>query len=562
MSACGSFKADLVVCVGPNPDTIDPALNSAVDGATLIIHAFSGLVGYQQDETGALKLVPDCATSLPTPTTLTGGKVQYVFTIKDGLKWSDGSTLDAKDFEYSWKRAASADLAADYNYMFDVIDGFGTEDKEDLNVKASTDGKTFTVVLNNAVPYFFELCAFPTYMPVKKDVVEADPEGWATKPETYVGNGPFKMKTWIENSKIVYEKNEFYHDADAVELNGIEFALSDDDTAILANYKNGTFKLIDSVPNQEIASLKTTYPDEFVIAGQLGTYYINFNIADDTIYGTVATTEEERVKVRKALSLLIDRNYIAEEIGQAGQQPANSYVPIGLTEPDGKTEFVTLNGPDGDGKGYYSVAAADYAANCATAVALLKEVGFTYNDTTKKFTDFPSFEYILNTSTGHLAIATYLQTAFANYGITMTIEQQEWGTFLNSRKDGNFVLARNGWLADYNDPISFLDMWVSTSGNNDAQFGRESHATVAIYGATNDKTWAQTYDVLIAQVKSSSNQIERFALMHEAEDLLMSTWTVIPLYYYTDLYMISPNLEGFFSSPLGYKFFMYCEKPE
>ena len=533
----------------------------AVDGATLIIHAFSGLVGYQQNEDGGLELVPDCATSLPTPTTLTGGKVQYVFTLKDDLKWSDGTTLNAKDFEYSWKRAASADLGADYNYMFDVIDGFGTEDKDDLNVTASADGKTLTVVLNNAVPYFFELCAFPTYMPVKQSVVEADPEGWATKPKSYVGNGPFKMVNWVANSKIVFEKNENYHNAEAVKLNGIEFALSDDDGAILANYKNGTFKLVDSVPNQEIAALKVDYPNEFVIAGQLGTYYTIFNVNDTTIYGTVATTEEERVKVRKALSLLIDRNYIAESIGQAGQQPANSYVPIGLTEPDGLTEFVANNGPLGDGAGWYSVAKTEYVNNCAEAVALLKEVGYTFNETTKKFTDFPTFEYILNTSTGHLAIATYLQTAFANYGITMEIEQIEWGTFLNTRKEGDYTFARNGWLADYNDPISFLDMWTTNSGNNDAQFGRDAHATVAVYGETGDKTWAQTYDVLIAAVKSSSDQEERFAKMHEAEDLLMSTGAIVPIYYYTDLYMISPDLEGFFASPLGYKFFMYCEKP-
>jgi len=572
LAACGTKNIDkLVVCVGPNPDSIDPALNSAVDGATLIIHAFSGLVGYQQDEDGALVLVPDCATTLPTPTTLTGGKVQYVFTLKDDLKWSDGTALTAADFEYAWKRAASTTLAADYSYMFDVIDGFGGDDDADglapLNVNASSDGKTLTVVLNNAVPYWFELCAFPTYMPVKQSIVEADQDGWATDAATYVGNGAYKMTEWVVDSKIVYTKNEYYHNADDITVNSIEFALSDDDTAILANYKNGTYKLIDSVPNQEISALKEDYPEEFVIAGQLGTYYIIFNVNDETIYGDIVTDEATKAEVRKALGLLLDRNYICVSIGQAGQQPADSFVPIGLTEPDGLTPFVDKNGPLGDGAGYYSVAAADFAANCAEAVQILKDAGYTYNETTDKFTDFPSFEYLYNTSTGHAAIAAYLQQAWATFGITMTPVNQEWNTFLNTRKDGLYSVARNGWLADYNDPISFLDMWLTASGNNDAQFGRDSdpvtagaqgHAAVAIYGSTHDKTWAQTYDVLINTVKTSSDPAVRFANMHAAENLLMETGAITPLYYYTDLYMISPELEGFFASPLGYKFFMYC----
>jgi len=565
LAACGQAEGKLVVCVGPNPDTIDPALNSAVDGATMIIHAFSGLIGYQEDEDGALVLTPDCATAMPTPTTLDGGKVQYLFTLKDDLKWSDGTALDAKDFEYAWKRAASAELAADYGYMFDVIDGFGEDDVEGLaplNVTASADGKTLTVVLKNAVPYFMELCAFPTYMPVKRSIVEADSEGWATEVSSYIGNGPFRMTSWITDSKIVMEKNPYYHNAEAVSIEKIEFALSDDDTAILANYKNGTFKLIDTVPNAEIAALKTDYPEEFVIAGQLGTYYLNFNIADDTMFTGIVTDEVTKASVRKALGLLLDRNYICVSVAQAGQQPASSFVPIGLTEPDGLTAFVEKNGPLGDGSGYFKVAAADYAANCAEAVQILKDAGYAYNETTHKFTNFPSFEYLYNTSTGHAAIAGYLQQAWADYGIAMTPINQEWNTFLNTRKNGDYVAARNSWVADYNDPISFLDMWLTTSGNNDAQFGKGSHATVAIYGENHDQTWAETYDVIIGQVKTSSDQEARFALMHEAENQLMETGSICPIYYNTDLYMISQELEGFFTSPLGYKFFMYATLAE
>jgi len=576
LSACGKTNDRLVVCVGPNPDTIDPALNSAVDGATMIIHAFTGLVGYQQDASGALQLVPELATELPTPTTLAGGKVQYVFTLKEGLKWSDGTALDAHDFEYAWKRAASVELGADYSYMFDVIDGWADiwadepSAEAELNVTASTDGTQLTVVLNTTCPYFFELCAFPTYMPVKQEIVDANPDTWATDVTTYIGNGPFKITEWITDSKIVMAKNEFYHNADAVVLDEIEFALSDDDTAILTNYQTGAYSLIDSVPNDEIAALKVSHADQLVIAGQLGTYYINFNVdaaataafsTTDTDFYTlngVEVSEANKVKIRKALSLFLDRNYIAEEIGQAGQQPANSYVPIGLTEPDGLTPFVDNNGPEGDGAGYYSVDPDDYSGNCSQAVTLLQEVGYTYNEETRKFSDFPAFTYLANTGTGHLLIAQYMQSVYDQYGITMAIEQQEWGTFLNTRKDGSFVLARNGCLGDYNDPISFLDMWTSTSGNNDSQFGKGAHASVAIYGENEDQTWAQTYDVLINEIKTESDQTIRFAKMHEAEDMIMSTGAIVPLYYYTDLYMVSPDLEGFFASPLGYKFFMYA----
>ncbi|MDD4388247.1 MAG: peptide ABC transporter substrate-binding protein [Bacilli bacterium] len=554
LSACGGKKAELVICVGPNPDTIDPALNSAVDGATVIIHAFSGLVGYQLVD-GKLELVPDCVKKLPEPVTLTGGKVKYVFTMKDGLKWSDGSALTAADFEYAWKRAVDPATGADYEYMFDVIDGY---EENNLNVKASADGKQLTVVLKNFVPYFFELCAFPTYMPVKKSVVEVNPDAWATKPKTYIGNGPYKMTYWKHNSKMIFEKNENYHNAEQVKIKSIEFALSDDDNAILTNYINGKYKFIDTVPNQEIARLKKDYPSEFVVTGQLGTYYICFNIADDVIYGDIVTDEVKKANVRKALSLLIDRNHIVEQIGQAGQIPANSYVPSGLTEPDG-AEFVSKSGVNRDGQGYYSVKKTDYQQNCATAVQLLKDAGYTWNETSKKFTNFPSFNYITNPSTGHEAIATYIKEVFAGYGITMNISTQEWNTFLNTRKNGDYTIARNGWLGDYNDPITFLDMWISTSGNNDCQFGKGSHTSVAIYGANKDKTWAQTYDAIIGQVKTSTNPETRFNLMHQAEDLLMETGAICPVYFYTDLYMINPKLKGFFASPLGYKFFMYCE---
>jgi thioredoxin len=205
-----------------------------------------------------------------------------------------------------------------------------------------------------------------------------------------------------------------------------------------------------------------------------------------------------RRKIRKALGLMIDRTYIVEEIGQAGQVPAAGFVPMGLTEPDGKTEYIAKNGPNGDGAGYYSVDPDDYEKNCEEAVALLREVAestglYTVDENGVVSKEFPTIAYLTNEGTGHEAIAINLQATFAQYGINMTIEKQEWATFLNTRKNGDYSVARNGWLGDYNDPISFLDMWITSSGNNDSQFGKGEHATYAgyTYKGEGGKTWAE-----------------------------------------------------------------------
>ena len=270
-------SSDLLnVCIGSEPDTIDPALNSAVDGATLVSHLFSGLAKWAQDAEGNLVIQAECATELPEGVTNDDGTVTYTYTLKDGLKWSDGQALTAKDFEFAWKRAASEALGADYGYMFEVIKGY----PNDLAVEA-TDDKTLTVTLNNAVAYWNELLAFPTYFPVREDVVAN--ENWATDPSTYVCNGPYTISSWEHSSNIVMDKNENYHDAANVSMKQIKYFLSDDSNNMLVNFKNGAWQLIDDVPTNEIASLKTEYPDEFVIAGQIGTYYVCWNINEDLL---------------------------------------------------------------------------------------------------------------------------------------------------------------------------------------------------------------------------------------------------------------------------------------
>ena len=339
----------LAVCLASEPDTLDPALNSAVDGATMVAHLFSGLAKWAQDETGALTIAADAATELVEGVVNEDGTVTYTYTLRDGMAWSDGKPVTAADFAFAWKRAASTELAADYGYMFEVVKGY----PDDLAVTAKDD-KTLEVTLANAVSYWNELLAFPTYYPVREDVVGS--EAWATAPETYVCNGPYTISKWEHNSVIVLEKNANYVDADTVTMDVLEFYLSDDATAMQANFENGAWLMIDDVPTNEIANLKAKYPTEFVVAGQIGTYYVCWNVNEtllpETSELTGAEAEAAEAEIRNAIALLYDRNYICEEIGQAGQVPASSFVAMGMTNPDGTEFYKTAHSTEDDFDGY------------------------------------------------------------------------------------------------------------------------------------------------------------------------------------------------------------------
>ena len=573
----GNTTSSIAVCLASEPDTIDPALNSTVDGATMVAHLFSGLAKWAQDADGNLVIVADAAEELVEGVENADGTVTYTYTLRDGMTWSDGEPVTAGNFEFAWKRAASVDLAADYGYMFEVVDGYNDIWETDadgnfvnpdatLNVKA-LDEKTLEVTLVNAVAYWNELLAFPAYYPVREDVVSND--AWATDPSTYVCNGAYTITGWEHNSVITLEKNPNYIDADTILMDKIEFYLSDDSNNMLTNFENGSWQLIDDVPTNEIKALEAEYPTEYFVAGQIGTYYVCWNINEQILPAssnlTGAEAEAAKAEIRNAINLLFDRNYIVEEIGQAGQVPASSFVAMGMTNPDG-TQFYETAGHSDSYIGYYDTSADAYEANWASAIETLKKY-YTYDEASGKFTDFPTLTYLYNTSDGHKAIGEYLAGALASVGITMNLENQEWNTFLNTRKNGDFSVARNGWLADYNDPISFLDMWVTGSGNNDVQFGKGANKDVKAYSLdltdlgydvnVVDGTWAETYDVVIGLIKTCTDTATRYELMHRAEDLLMSTGCIVPLYFYTDLYMIDSSVQGFFSNPLGFKYFMY-----
>ena len=455
------------------PDHLDPALNSSVDGACLAILAFSGLFAY--DEEG--QLIPELAAEMPE---VSEDGLNYTFKIREGLKWSDGEPLDAEDIVYSWNRLADPNTAADYSYLCDSMN-LAKNDDGTLAIEASEDGLTFTCHLTQPCAYFLDLCAFPAFFPVPEQAVtEADPDGenpgaWALE-SGFVTSGPMTCTAWKHNESMTYEKNENYWNAENVTLDSINFMLSADDTAIYNAYNDGSLQFIDTVPNDEIANVINN--EDFFIVPNLGTYYVAFNVNSPLFDGK---TPEQAAAMRHAFSILIDRQYIVDAVGQTGQQPAGTFIPAGMA--DGQGGVFAVNDDDyeypvtWDFNGEEAVGYFDPTAtgvdNVDEARALLEEAGFEFGEDGMLSDSTPiTVEYLTNDGTGHVAIAQSIQQDLAVVGINMEIKSEEWNVFLNDRKNGQFDFAREGWLADYNDPINMLEMWLTDSGNNDAQFGR------------------------------------------------------------------------------------------
>jgi len=443
---------------GPEPDFLDPALNSSVDGACLAVNSFSGLYTYNaQGHTE-----PACATGY----TVSDDGLTYTVTLRDGLKWSDGSDLTAKDFEYSWKRVAAEATAADYAYMLDNFVGY----PNDLAVKA-VDDTTLEFTLNSPCAYMEDLMAFPAFYPVKQEAVESYPD-WQTNPggwcqeAGFVSNGAYVCTGWDHDVSMTYEKNPYWYDADKVKVEKLEFMLSADDTAIYAAYNAGDVDFIDSVPTDEIGKLLADKNPEFKIIDNLGTYYVAFNAKSKIFEGK---TPEQAACMREAFTILIDRDYIVDNIAQCGQVIANSFIPLGMA--DGNGGVFKENAETGYFDAYAIV--NDYDATVARARQLLEAAGYKFGEDGMLSSETPiQLEYLTNTNTGHIATAESIQQDLAAVGIDLTIQQQDWNVFLQERKQGNFDFAREGWLADFNDPINMLEMWTTVSGNNDCQFGR------------------------------------------------------------------------------------------
>ena len=526
----GTDSDVLKINLASEPDYLDPALTTSVDGGCLAVNTFVGLYTYNSD----CELTPALGEA-----TVSDDGLVYTFKMIES-KWSNGEELTAKDFVYSWNRAASDETAADYSYLFDVI---AKNDDGSLKVTAKDD-YTLEVTLVSPCPYFLDLTAFPTFYPVyEKGVEEADTDGtnpgaWAHE-AGFVCNGAYTVADWSHDESMVFEKNDNYYESENVSMQSLEFMLSADDTATFAAYNNGDLDFIDNVPNDEIAALKDN--KEFHVIDQLGTYYVGFNVQSKMFDGK---TPEQATKMREAISLLIDRQYIVENVGQTEQIPADSFVPVGMS--DG-------NGGEFHNKSYFD-AESTGATQVDKAKELLEDAGYTFTDKgdgSYSISPALGFEYVLNENTGHQKVAEAIQQDLAVLGIEMTIKTEDWNVFLDDRKNGNFDVAREGWSADFNDPINMLEIFLSTGGNNDMQLGKGDSAAAP--------DWSE-YDSLIEEIRTTTDFAKRADLMHEAEDMLMDTWAVVPIYYYNDVYMVKENVSGVYATVFGMKYFMYATK--
>lgn len=520
-AGCGKKKADgITFQIGPNPETLDPALNSAVDGGNMLITLFETLLIIDQDN----KVQPGQAEKYEvSPDGLT-----WTFTMRDGLKWSDGTDLNAKDFEYTFKRIADTNVAAPYaETVIGMIEGYkdaiDSKNPEKLNVKASDDGKTLTIKLAYPCSYFDKIVAFGTMSPVQKATVEKNGDSWATKPETYVCNGPYTITEWTPSEKIVCKKNENYKggwDSSKIVNDKLTFLLLEDSSASYTAYTGGTAQLIKDVPTEEIPTLKKDKKDEFNVDPILGTYYLSMNLNKAPF---------NNKNVRKALSLAIDRDYVANTVMQGTYTPAYNYVGTGVDDVD-PGKFLENSKAANGGKTYIS---EDYKANLEEAKKALAEAGYPEGK------GFPTITYSTNDTGYHKAVAEYLQQVYKDLGITMNIDIVDWSSFTPKRRAGEYEMARNGWVMDYNDASNMIELFTSTNGNNDGKYNNP-----AFDKAMNDSKVA--------------DKTAHFAALHEAEKIVSEDYGFIPVAYYNDFWLQSTSLKGTWHSPYGYWYLQYA----
>ena len=512
--------------LGPNPETLDPALNAAIDGGNTLITIEEPLLIIDENN----EVQPGQAESYE----VSDDGLTWTFHMRDGLKWSDGSDLTAADFEYSFKRLASPDTAAPYaETVVGMIDGYqdaiGNPDEDGntttdpdwdaLNVHASEDGKTLTVQLSYPCSYFDKLASFVATSPVQQATVEANGDAWCTEPDTYVCNGPYMITEWTPSERIVLSKNPYYvggWDSSKIVSDTITLLLLEDSSASYAAYNSGEAQLVKDVPTDEIPSLtRAEDGGDFYLDEIMGTYYISLNDQEEPFTD---------VRVRKALSLAIDRDYVANTIMQGIYTPATALVGPGIVDENG----YFMDNANG-GEPYIS---DDYEANLEEAKSLLAEAGYPDGE------GFPTITYSANDAGYHIPVAEYLQQAWGELGITMNIDKVEWSSFIPMRRAGDYDISRNGWSMDYNDPSNMLELFTTNNGNNDGKYANPEFDQVIEDSRVADKT-------------------THFEKLHEAEDILMNDAACIPVAYYNDFWLQSPSLKGTWHSPYGYWYLQY-----
>ncbi len=479
--------------LGADPLTLDPQLNSATDASHIINNVFEGLMREKDGE-----VVPGIAESY----TLSEDGLVYTFTLRDAT-WADGQPVKAGDFEFAWKRGANPATASEYMYLFESANilnagaiAKGEKSIDELGVKA-IDDKTLEVTLSAPTDYFLGLTGFATLMPVREDMVD-DEGAWAKDPAKYIGNGPFKMSEYKMGDQIVLVKNENYWNAENVNLEKIVMYMIVDESTAHTRYTAGELDVNELIPTDEIPTLIAEDPT-FYIMPKIGTYYYAFNMNNEAL---------KDARVRQALSLAINREQIVKEVTKGGQKVAYGFMPEGITDNEGKS---------------FTETAGDYGVNpkgdVEKAKALLAEAGYPDG------AGLPEIEILYNTSESHKLIAEAMQEMWKqNLGINVKLTNQEWAVFQETTNNNAFdSLARRGWIGDYNDPQTMLEIFESTNTQN---IGRYS---------------SETFDTEM-QLSRETMGAERMEHLYKAHDILMEDMPIIPVYYYVTNMMIQDSV--------------------
>ena len=568
LSCCAMAEGEIVNMMlgGGTPETMDPALNSASTGSNTIRLAHAGLMGTQ-----VIDGVPTAAPELAESYTISEDGLVYTFTLRENLKWSDGSDFFASDIVKSWNRTADPALGADYGFLFDYI---ARNEDGTLNVVADDATRTLVVTLVNPCAYFLELAGFPPFYPVKVEL--ADAEGaWATDPAKYIGMGPFKMVEFKVDNVASFVKNEYYWNAENVKLGGVNAYLAEDSIAILAAYEAGEVQFIESMDPAEFERLNATYPGELVMGEQLGTYYILFNVHKDLSPEGKTLTVQEQSLARKALGMMINRQDEVDYVTMGGEIPATGFYPSKLA--DGLNADV--RSAEGYNTWYTGTASYNqsevYTDDMVEAIKILQDLGYSYTGSIEEgnvmFTDVPAFEFSFNQNATNSAIVQYVQECWNSVGITAIINTEAWATLQIKLGDGDAEASRMGWVADFNDCVNFLEIFISNSGNNYPRLGQDVGTYTrytettkdaglgAYWGLEGNQTWAEAYDAVVDQIKAETDPAKRAELCAHAEEVLMATGAVAPLHYYVNPYMVKPEVQNLHVLPTGDVVWNYAE---
>lgn len=501
----GIKKGILHIGNGTEPAEIDPHLTTGVQEFHIQLAVCEGLVS---EDPKTLAPVPGVAKSWDISE---DGKV-YTFHLRDA-NWSNGDPVTAEDFELSFKRALMPKLANEYAQMLYVAEKAeefykGEVDWEEVGYKA-VDEKTFQVNLKSPLSYFLSLLNhhsfFPVHIPtvLKHGEIDSRATRW-TRPGNFVGNGPFVLDKWVVNHVLTVKKNPHYWDAENVRLNEIHFYPIENLDTEDRSFRAGQIHRTNKLPLSKIPFYIKERTPELVIAPYLGTYHYMFNTKLPGL---------DNKKVRKALNLSVDREAITRAITGGGEAPAFSFVPPNCA-------------------GYNSTNSLGY--DVERARELLAEAGYPDGK------GFPKFEILYNTLESHKTIAEAIQQMWKkNLNIELGLRNEEWKVYLSSKTQGNFQMVRFGWIGDYVDPNTFLELYTSHNGNNNSG-------------------WANAeYDALIAKAEATVDTDARYAVFQEAEKLLLEEAPILPIYYYMSTYLLDKRVKGWYPNLLDHHPYKY-----